>query len=212
MRILLAPEGAPFIFIAIVATALSWFFGPCWLFYVLVALAIFVTAFFRDPNRVIPDGEDDLVSPADGRIIKIEEVTEGRLLRDKALLVSIFMNVFNVHVNRSPVNCKVEKILYNPGKFIPADRDKASLDNEQNALLMELSGGVKIVTNQIAGLVARRIVCRIDDGATLKRGERFGMIRFGSRLDVYLPLGTEVTVKMGEKVRAGSTILAKLKN
>ncbi len=122
--------------------------------------------------------------------------------------ISIFMNVFDVHVNRAPAACKVLRILYNPGKFVSANLDKASLENEQNAVLGESQLGEKFVFNQIAGLIARRIVCRVKEGARLTKGERFGMIRFGSRVDVYLPPGSKVSVKPGDRVMAGSSIIA----
>lgn len=210
MRIPIAPEGWPFIFIAVVITVILGFFIPWWALTVPIILTLFVVAFFRDPARDAPVGEGLLISPADGRIIKIERVREDRILKEDAILVSVFMNVFNVHVNRAPDYAKVTRILYNPGKFINASFDKASLLNEQNMLLMERTDGKRYVVNQIAGLIARRIVCRVKEGTLLSRGERFGIIRFGSRLDVYMPLDSEVEVKIGDKVRAGSTVLARM--
>jgi phosphatidylserine decarboxylase len=206
----IAKEGWPFILIALGITAIVFYFnGNVAVRVVFVLLAVFVIAFFRDPERIVPSGNDTLVSPADGKIIKIENVFEDRLLKSEAVKISIFMNVFNVHVNRAPASCKVLKILYNPGKFLSANLDKASLENEQNAVLAESLSGRKFVFNQIAGLIARRIVCRVSEGARLNKGERFGLIRFGSRVDVYLPKGTVVSVKLGDKVTAGVSVIAR---
>ncbi len=213
MRIPLAREGYPFILASIVITVAIGYFDLKISFYPLVypalSLALFVVWFFRDPERDIPADPQAIVSPADGKVIKAERVREERFLNGDAIKISIFMNVFNVHVNRMPSTGKVLGIFYNPGKFINASFDKASLENEQNALLIENAGGKKYVTNQIAGLIARRIVCRVKEGETLEKGTRFGMIRFGSRLDVYLPVDVKLTVKIGDKVSAGSSILAK---
>ncbi|MBI5887320.1 MAG: phosphatidylserine decarboxylase family protein [Deltaproteobacteria bacterium] len=209
MRIPIAREGYPFILVFLLITIIIFNLTEIWpIRAAFVLWEIFVIAFFRDPERVIPSGNESIVSPADGLIIKIEQVWESRLLEADALKISIFMNVFNVHVNRAPAACKVVKILYNPGKFVSANLDKASLENEQNAVLGESQLGHKFVFNQIAGLIARRIVCRVKEGARLTKGERFGMIRFGSRVDVYLPPGSRVSVKLGDKVRAGSSIIA----
>ena len=210
MRIPLAREGYPFILISIAPLVASYLWAPVWLWGFFLALTIFVVAFFRDPERVIPEGDDVIVSPADGLVIKCEEVFEDRLLKAKALKISIFMNVFNVHVNRAPADALVLEVLYNPGKFFNASLDKASLENEQNALLIEsATNGKRFMVNQIAGLIARRIVCYSKPGTELKKGERFGIIRFGSRLDVYLPTDAKPAVKIGEKVSAGSSILAR---
>jgi len=209
LRIPIAREGYPFILIFLIITVIIFNLTEIWPVRALFVLwEIFVIAFFRDPERVVPSGNESIVSPADGRIIKIEQAMEPRLLEAEAMKISIFMNVFNVHVNRAPAACKVLKILYNPGKFVSANLDKASLENEQNALLGESQLGHRFVFNQIAGLIARRIVCRVKEGARLTKGERFGMIRFGSRVDVYLPPGSRVSVKPGDKVRAGSSIIA----
>ena len=213
MRIPLAREGYPFILAAIAITFLLWYFDLkisfYQFFYPAIGLTLFVVWFFRDPERAIPPGDDNIVSPADGKVIKAERVTEERFLKGEALKVSIFMNVFNVHVNRMPASGRVVGIFYNPGKFFNASFDKASLLNEQNALLMETDCGKRFVTNQIAGLIARRIVCRVGEGDSIKRGARFGLIRFGSRLDIFLPPDVTPKVKVGDKVYAGSSILAK---
>ncbi|MEE9542171.1 MAG: phosphatidylserine decarboxylase family protein, partial [Thermodesulfobacteriota bacterium] len=207
-----APEGWPFILGSLALTVILWFvdirigFYP--LFYPALSLALFIIWFFRDPEREIPGGDAAIVSPADGKVIIVEEVDEERFLKCRALKISVFMNVFNVHVNRAPASGRVVDIFYNPGKFFNASFDKASLLNEQNALLIEADNGKRYVANQIAGLIARRIVCRVKPGDALTRGARFGLIRFGSRLDVFLPVDVKVKVKVGEKVSAGSSILA----
>lgn len=173
--------------------------------------SLFSIYFFRDPKRDIPQGDDVLISPADGRILKIEELDEYQYGEGGCVKVSIFMSVFNVHVNRIPFSGAIKKIKYFPGKFFNASFDKASLDNERNAILIETENNVSFWTVQIAGLIARRIVTNIKEGDKVTKGDRFGMIRFGSRLELYLPKGTKILVKKGENVSAGSTIISKLK-
>lgn len=207
MRIPIAREGYPFILVSLLPNAVVWFAGLEWLLFLFMPLTIFVIAFFRDPERSIPDDKTAIVSPADGRVIKVEKVTEQRILGRESLRICIFMNVFNVHVNRAPAAGKVLKVLYNPGKFFNASLDKASLMNEQNAVVLEAKNGKVIAFNQIAGLIARRIVCHARPGMKLEKGERFGLIRFGSRVDVYLPAECRAAVKVGDKVSAGSSIL-----
>jgi len=210
-RIPLAREGYPFILASIFVIIITWVIGLRGVSYFSLGLAIFIISFFRDPERDIPSEEGSVVSPADGRIIKIEQERIGdrfKICPQEAIKISIFMNVFNVHVNRVPASGKVLGVFYNPGKFFSADKDKASLENEQNALLIEAKNGKRFVVNQIAGLIARRIVCYTKEGDTLEKGKRFGMIRFGSRLDVYLPVDCKINVKIGDKVKAGSAILA----
>jgi phosphatidylserine decarboxylase len=206
MHIPVAREGYPFILAALIITALIWFISVGWLFSVSILAAVFVVSFFRDPERNIPRDPDSIVSPADGKVIKVERIRDDRFLKDEALKVSIFMNVFNVHVNRAPVSGRVATIIYNPGRFFSANLDKASLENEQNSLFVDGARG-RLVLNQIAGLVARRIVCRVSEGAELTKGERIGIIRFGSRVDVYMPIDSRVTVKVGDRVKAGSSVL-----
>ncbi len=207
MRIPIAREGYPFILAALLVIIITGIAGLFWLEAVFVPLGAFVVAFFRDPERKAPPDKNSIVSPADGRVIKVEHMRDERFLKSEAQRISIFMNVFNVHVNRAPASCKVRKILYNKGRFFNASLDKASLENEQNALIVEAENGKTFAFNQIAGLIARRIVCYAKEGTKLMRGERFGMIRFGSRVDVYLPKGCKVTVTVGEKVKAGTSIL-----
>ena len=194
---------------AAVAAAL-WIAGWYKAAFIMTALTVFAVSFFRNPERHPPTGENLVVSPADGTVIYVGDVDETRMLKRRAVKVSIFMSVFNVHVNRMPESGRITEIHYNKGRFISANRDKASLDNEQNALVMETENGGNIMFIQIAGLVARRIVCWARPGDTLRRGERFGLIMFGSRLDIYLPPGSEVKVKLGERTRAGETIVGVL--
>lgn len=208
-RIPVAKEGYPFIFISLVPVAAAWIFCFGWFEFLFVPLALFVINFFRDPEREIPADKGSIVSPADGRVIKVERVSDTRFTGGDARMICIFMNVFNVHVNRAPASGRVTKVLYNPGKFFNASYDKAALENEQNCLVMETPGGKRFAFNQIAGLIARRIVCHAKAGDELGKGQRFGMIRFGSRVDVYLPLECAVSVKIGDKVSAGSSVIAR---
>lgn len=203
-------EGVPFIFVlGLVTVALSWI-GLKGLAAVVFAAMLFVIFFFRNPERAIPAGEGLLVSPADGRVLKIEEIQIDGLLKGPHRKVSIFMNVFNVHVNRAPYSGRVEKIEYHAGKFLSADLDKASADNEKNTVLIRTEEGKAFLTIQIAGLIARRIVCWIGEGMEVVRGQRFGLICFGSRLEVVLPMDSKILVQAGQKVRAGETPLGVL--
>lgn len=206
---ILAREGWPFIAIALaVAVVINGAAGFAWAlpFWVLF---VFVVQFFRDPPRPIPQGEKDVISPADGRIVAIEPVRDPYLDRD-SLKISVFMNVFNVHSNRSPVDGEVIQRWYNAGRFVNAALDKASVENERNALHLRLGNGQDVTCVQVAGLIARRILCYVEAGSRLRRGERYGFIRFGSRVDVYLPPGSRARVTIGDKVSASSTILAEL--
>ncbi|MEN9357608.1 MAG: Phosphatidylserine decarboxylase proenzyme [Pseudomonadota bacterium] len=206
---IIAREGWPFIGISLLlslgVTVLvsAWWAAPLWLIF------IFCVQFFRDPARPIPGDARSVLSPADGRIVAIEPVRDPWLNRD-ALKVSVFMNVFNVHSNRSPVDGEVRQRWYCPGKFINADLDKASTENERNALWLHTTSGQDVTCVQVAGLIARRILCYVEADTPLARGQRYGFIRFGSRVDLYLPAGTQVKVVIGDKVRASSTILAEL--
>ncbi|MDG1281705.1 MAG: phosphatidylserine decarboxylase [Pseudorhodobacter sp.] len=192
-----------------VALVLFWVWQP--LGWIGLGLTVWCYYFFRDPKRVTPTREGLIISPADGVISLIEPAVPPAELEmgDKPMLrVSVFMNVFNCHVNRLPVPGEVTKIAYRPGKFLNASLDKASVDNERNALVVRMDDGRELAVVQIAGLVARRIVCEVPEGARLQAGERFGMIRFGSRLDVYLPDGVEPLVCLGQTMVAGETVLA----
>jgi phosphatidylserine decarboxylase len=170
----------------------------------------FVLCFFRDPERFTPAAEDIMVSPADGKVIIIETVTDDTFTKGQAYKISIFMNVFNVHVNRVPIHGTVEEILYRPGKFYAADSQRGALQNEYCGTVLRTSSGSKVAFVQIAGLIARRIVCWLEPGDKVSKGRRFGLIRFGSRVDLYLPLDTEIQVRVGQKVRAGETPIARL--
>jgi len=174
------------------------------------ATTLFVLQFFRDPPREVPDDPQAVLSPADGRIVAVEKVRDPYLERD-ALKISVFMNVFNVHSNRSPVDGTVRRRWYHAGTFLNAALDKASLENERNALWLQTHGGQDVTCVQIAGLIARRILCYVGEGAGLERGQRYGFIRFGSRVDVYLPPDAEVRAALGDKVYATESILARLK-
>ena len=204
-----AREGWPFIIGAVVIAALVNILAsliwavPFWL------IAFFVLQFFRDPPRVVPQKANAVLSPADGCIVAVESVQDPYLKRD-AIKVSVFMNVFNVHSNRSPVDGQVRDEWYFPGKFFSANLPKASLENERNALWIKTDSGLDITCVQVAGLIAKRILCYVKTGDHLARGQRFGFIRFGSRVDVYLPLNTEIKVNIGDKVYATLTILAEL--
>ncbi|MEA2064337.1 MAG: phosphatidylserine decarboxylase family protein [Gemmatimonadota bacterium] len=173
-------------------------------------LALFSLYFFRDPERRVPQGASLVVSPADGRVLGIEDVEEKDFFQGPATRVSIFMSVFDVHVNRAPVSGNVCYRKYRPGKFFNASLDKASSDNESLGLGLEGPDSVKVLVRQIAGLIARRIVCRAGEGTALERGQRYGMIRFGSRLEVYLPPGACWQVSAGDRVTAGESIIARL--
>jgi phosphatidylserine decarboxylase len=206
---IIAREGWPFLAIAFVFSLLANFFlGNVWAL-PFWAVTLFVLQFFRDPGRAVPEDPQAVLSPADGRIVAVEKVRDPYLDRE-ALKISVFMNVFNVHSNRSPVDGTVKQRWYHAGSFLNAALDKASLENERNALWLQTRGGADVTCVQIAGLVARRILCYVEAGAVLERGQRYGFIRFGSRVDVYLPLNAEVKAALGDKVYATESILARL--
>lgn len=206
---IIAREGWPFLAIAVAAALIVHFIAgvlwaaPLWL------IALFVLQFFRDPPRPVPQQAGAVLSPADGRIVAIETTQDPYAQRD-ALKISVFMNVFNVHSNRVPVDGTVRQVEYFPGSFLNAALDKASLANERNALVIDAAGGHIVTAVQVAGLVARRILCYVKPGDVIARGQRYGFIRFGSRVDVYLPPTAHPLVAIGEKVSATSTILAEL--
>jgi phosphatidylserine decarboxylase len=206
---LIAREGWPFVALAIViALALHWAGWHAVALLAWIAVA-FVVQFFRDPPRDVPAQANAVLSPADGRIVKVERVRDPWLDRD-ALLVSVFMNVFNVHSNRSPVDGTVRSVWYHGGKFVNAALDKASTENERNALHLVAKDGADVTCVQVAGLIARRILCYVKAGDALSRGQRYGFIRFGSRVDVYLPTNARPRVAVGDKVYATATIVAEL--
>ena len=206
---LIAREGWPFLGAAVAAALLIWIFAGGWWSVPVWLAALFVLQFFRDPAREVPDDPRAVVAPADGRVVAVEKARDPWLERD-ALKISVFMNVFNVHSNRAPVDGAVRQVWYHAGSFVNAALDKASVENERNALWLRTADGTDVTCVQIAGLVARRILCYVGAGAELQRGQRFGFIRFGSRVDVYLPLGTQAVAAIGDKVYAAETVLARL--
>ena len=206
---IIAREGWPFLTISLaVAVAVTWWGGwwsaPFWIIY------FFILQFFRDPPREIPEGAGLVLCPADGRVIVVGEVADPYRGGAQSLKISVFMNVFNVHSNRSPVDAVVKSVAYSKGLFVNASFDKASSDNERNALVLRMDDGTEISCVQVAGLIARRILCYVKEGDRLTRGERYGFIRFGSRVDVYLPHGSKARVAIGDMVKASSTVLAEL--
>ena len=207
---IIAYEGFPFIILSLFLTILAFFWGFIWLTAILTAMTVFVICFFRNPERTFQDEDKLVICPADGKVIKIEDIDVQGVITGRFKKISIFMNVFNVHVNRVPYGGTIEKIQYHKGKFLSANLDKASAENERNEVMIRTQDGRKIWVVQIAGLVARRIVCWAGQGTTLKKGERFGLIRFGSRVEVFLPSDSRIVVALNEKVRAGKTHLGYL--
>ncbi len=202
-----AKEGIPFIGAAGGITLLAG-----WLGWTIVAvgaaiLTLFVSWFFRNPSRVVPQGRGLIVAPGDGKVIAIQEEFEPRFIKDRSVRVSIFLNVFDVHINRVPCEGVIEDVQYQPGLFLVASKPDATLRNEQNALMIRTVQGGKVLCVQVAGLIARRIVCWISSRDRAVRGERFGLIRFGSRMDTFLPVGTVIKVAVGDRVKGGETIL-----
>jgi phosphatidylserine decarboxylase len=205
---IIAKEGWPFLTISLlVAIAVTWFAGwwsvPFWILY------FFILQFFRDPPREVPPGDNLVLCPADGRVLIVGNARDPYRNCD-SLKISVFMNVFNVHSNRSPVDATVQEVLYSKGLFVNASFDKASLDNERNALVLRMDSGTELSCVQVAGLIARRILCYVKPGDRLARGQRYGFIRFGSRVDVYLPPDARPRVAIGDKVKATTTVLAEL--
>ena len=206
---IIAREGWPYLTASLlVSIAVTWFFGwwsiPFWIIY------FFILQFFRDPPREIPQGEGLVLCPADGRVIVVGNAPDPYRGGVESLKISIFMNVFNVHSQRSPVDAQIGRIDYASGLFVNAALDKASSHNERNAMVLRMDNGTEISCVQVAGLIARRILCYVKAGERLTRGQRYGFIRFGSRVDVYLPPGTTPRVAIGDKVSASSTVLAEL--
>ncbi len=216
MRIPIAKEAFPFLIVPLIVSIIFLCFPQTrfnWMFWLCAVLTFCIAAFFRDPERVIPQDKNTIVAPADGKIIVIKEVEYPPLGDETYLQVSIFMSVFSVHINRVPIAGSVEKVIYNPGKFLAAWEEKASLANEQNSIVLSQSVDgktVRILVKQIAGLVARRIVCYAEPGMGFSKGQRFGLIRFGSRVDLILPKDTQLAVKLKDKVRGGSTIIGSI--
>jgi phosphatidylserine decarboxylase len=205
-----AAEGWPFILPLAAVTVLCFLFGWKHMGYVALALSLFVLFFFRDPERAISEGKGVVVSPADGKVIVIKDIYEPDYLKQDVKQISIFLSVFNVHVNRTPIGGTVETVKYNPGKFLVASVDKASLDNEQTGMVIS-DGKNRVLVKQIAGLIARRIVCYAKTGDTVKVGERYGLIRFGSRVDLFLPKNTDLMVKVGDRIMGARDVIGVIK-
>ncbi len=207
------PEGHRWVVGLGLATIIFFLLGWGWLWKLALLMAIFTGSFFRDPERYPPFRDGTVVSPADGRILSVTQVAGPELSgMEESTKVSIFMSVFNVHVNRAPTAGRVLEIHYKPGKFFSANLDKASEENERNLVVMEDEQGHRLAFVQIAGLIARRIVCFVNPDDTMVKGERFGLIRFGSRVDLYLPTQTEIDISIGQHVKGGETIIGYLPN
>ncbi len=214
-----AAEGYPFIIFFSVITVISFMAGGLWAAVLPFILTLFMLYFFRDPERIIPEQDNIFVSPADGKVIVLTNVYENQIpflpsasktgCGDEYIKLSIFMSPLNVHVNRAPCDGTVESVVYTPGKFLSAFKPEASLQNENIAMILNTKHG-RVLVCQVAGFVARRAVCRVAPGDTLKKGQRYGIIKFSSRLDVYMPKNTEIKVKLGDKVKAGGTIIGRL--
>ncbi|MBI1908749.1 MAG: phosphatidylserine decarboxylase family protein [Deltaproteobacteria bacterium] len=206
----IAKEGFPFIGGGALLTIFSFGLIHWGLGLVFLAPTLFALFFFRNPARVIPQEPGLIVSPADGKILAVAEVDETRYLQERRRKISIFMSPLNVHVNRSPLAGRVRDLHYSPGKYLMAFHEKSSLENEQNAIIVDGEKSASVLFIQIAGFIARRIVCYLKKGDPVERGALCGLIRFGSRVDVYLPLSIAVTVKVGDRVRGGETILGRV--
>ena len=201
-----AKEGYPFIIFFAVVTVLSFIFRANWVTVVALILTFFMLYFFRDPDRHASPDINSFYAPADGKVIQIRETFEDEILKEQMIEVSIFMNAFNVHVNRVPCEGTVQEVKYYSGRFMAAFKEEASKANEHINMVMECKQG-KVMMRQVAGLLARRAVCRVKPGDNLEQGERYGLIKFSSRVDIFLPLGTEVKVQLGDKVKAGESLL-----
>lgn len=206
---IIALEGWPILAGALIAVIVSWMLDLGIITFLFFVFLVFAFQFFRDPAREAPEDPRAVVSPVDGRVCKVEKCTNPETGED-AVKVSIFMNVFNVHSQKSPVAGVVEKVTYTPGLFVNADLDKASTENERNAVTVRMADGRRITFIQVAGLVARRIICYATIGQELARGERYGFIRFGSRVDVYLPADAEIVAQIGDKMTGVSSTIARL--
>lgn len=206
-----AKEGIPFIGgaagVTLIAVLMGWPAAAA----LAGGFACFTAWFFRNPARTIPQGPGLVVAPGDGKVIAVQEEIEPRFLKEKSIRISIFLNVFDVHINRVPCEGVVERIQYQPGEFLVASRPEATLRNEQSAVLLRTAQGAKVVCVQVAGLIARRIVCWVGLGDRVARGERYGLIRFGSRMDTFVPVGTAIRVAVGDRVKGGETVLGELR-
>jgi len=210
-RLPIAWEGIPFVLAGAALATLFFILHLQFLAIALALLTLFAAYFFRDPERNSVDRDRAILTPADGKILAIRTLETGdNRSGDKAIKISIFMSVFNAHINRIPVSGRVSRLAYHPGKFFSANLDKASLHNENNVVTLETDNSRRIILVQIAGLIARRIACWVKTGDYVHTGQRFGLIRFGSRLEIYLPPDTSILVATGEKVKAGQTVLGYL--
>jgi phosphatidylserine decarboxylase len=205
----IAAPGYRFLGASVLLVFIGWLLSSGWLWGLGLLSLIFFAYFFRDPEREIPGGPEAIVSPADGKVVQVDEVQENEFLKSSARRVAIFMNVFDVHVNRSPVAGTVKEMQHRPGEYKAASRQDAALRNEQQAVVLTSDAGPQVLVVQIAGLLARRIIPFVKPGQQLARGERFGMICFGSRVDVYLPRETDIQVQVGDRVKAGSSIIGR---
>jgi len=205
-----ARPGLPFIYASAFVTLVAAITGmPC-ITMTMLFITLCIVLFFRDPDRITPNQENAVISPADGKVIKAEVIDSSPYLETPCIKISIFMTVFNVHVNRIPCSGEVTDVIYHPGKFVSANLDKASENNERNAIVVKTKKGQAMAVVQIAGLIARRIISQVQVGDKVKKGQRFGMICFGSRLDVYLPKSSQINVMVGDHVKSGASILAYL--
>ncbi len=205
-----AKEGIPFIAVPAGVTLLTGWLGWSVVAGVGAIATLFSAWFFRNPARVIPKGANLVVAPGDGKVIAVEEEFEPRYLKERSIRVTIFLNVFDVHINRIPCDGVIEDVQYQPGLFLVASKPEATLRNEQNAVMVKTHEGMKVLCVQVAGLIARRIVCWVSPRDRAIRGERYGLIRFGSRMDTFLPMDTTLRVTVGERVKGGETILGEL--
>ena len=210
----IVPDVLPMLSVFVILSVITYYLGGIWASLIPLVLVVFTLYFFRNPKRVISAQEGEIVSPADGVVLTVEEVNENRYLHGSALKVSIFLNVFNVHVNRVPVAGEIEYLYYQPGKFLPAFKSHASEINERNyvGIRCKHKPDLAVLVVQITGFIARRIVCWAKKGDKLQTGDLFGMIKFGSCTEIYLPLGTSILVEKGQKVRGGETIIGRFSN
>ncbi|MCD6326654.1 phosphatidylserine decarboxylase family protein [bacterium] len=209
MRIPFALDGLPFVIVALVAAAVCWFLSLHITVYVLLGLTVLLLGFFRDPIRRIRASDDELLSPADGKVIVVRSIDDQSIEGGKGTLICVFMSLLNCHVNRSPIKGEIKSVKHTSGKFIAAFKDMASEVNERNRFIVVNRHSDEVGVTQVAGLIARRIVCRIKPGDKVEAGQRIGMIKFGSRLDVVMPASYRASVEVGDKARAGLTVLGR---
>jgi phosphatidylserine decarboxylase len=205
-----AKEGYPFIGFFAVVTIAAFIALPVWIAPFFLAITLFMAYFFRDPERTIPEGDAIFVSPADGKVIVLQPVDESMFINDRTLKISIFMSPLNVHVNRAPCDGKVDQVVHTAGRFMSAFKPEASVENENIAMVLDTKFG-KILVRQIAGFVARRAVCRVKPGDILGKGDRYGVIKFSSRVDLFLPAATVPSVKLGDMVTAGQSVIGQIR-